>query len=163
MWYFFGFLVAVTMMGAALYFQHVLYLEPCPLCIFQRLAVIAIGFICLVAMLHNPSGWGKRFYALIISATSLIGLGVALRHSYLQRFPPSEYAECGPGLEVWLETLPLTKTLEKVLQGTGDCSNVVMRFLGLSIPEWTALAFLAFALFGLIALFSRARRQRRFM
>ncbi len=151
--YLLGFLICAALIGTALYMQYVQYLDPCPLCIFQRIAFIAIGLICLVATFHHPEHFGHKIYGAGIGLSALTGLGLALRQSWLQHNPPDGFAECGPGLETWLETLPVGEIIQKVLTGTGDCADIVWKFLGLSIPEWAALMFLGFIAFSIRQIF----------
>ena len=151
-----GFLVSCGLIAVALYFQFVLLYEPCPLCILQRLGFIAVGLICLVAALHNPEVTGHRFYGGLITLASLTGLGIAGRHIWLQNNPPA-VAECGPGVNYWLETLPVGEVIQRMFTGNGDCTEILWQFLGLSIPAWSALMFSAFTVFGLRQLFLRRR------
>ncbi len=150
--YLFGFIICVALMGVALFMQYVMHYEPCPLCIFQRISFIVIGLICLVAAAHNPAYIGHKIYGTLIAIAALFGLGLAIRHSWLQHNPP-EFVECGGGLEYWLETLPTNKVVEKILQGTGECTDVVWKFMGLSIPEWTAIMYFGFTLFAIRQIF----------
>ena len=94
-----GFLACAGMMGFALYAQHVLLLDPCPLCIIQRIATILTGAVFLVAALHNPRGYGSKVYAACLVLTAGFGVGVASWHVHLQNLPPSEVPSCGPGFE----------------------------------------------------------------
>ena len=144
--YILGFLVCCGLIAVALFMQFGLGYEPCPLCIFQRLVFVAIGLICLVAALHNPDISGHKPYGSLIGIAGLIGLGLSLRHSWLQHNPP-DIVECGAGLDYWIETLPVGEIFKKVLTGTGECSDVVWKFVGLSIPEWTAIMYLGFIVF----------------
>ena len=131
-----GFAVCAGLMGFALFAQHVLLLDPCPLCVFQRVAVISIGIIFLVAALHNPSGVGRFVYALLLALAAIGGGAVAGRHAWLQQLPPDQVPTCGPGLDYMLETLPFTEVLGKVFTGSGECAEIVWQFLGLSMPGW---------------------------
>jgi len=141
------------MMGTALiYFQHVLQLEPCPLCIFQRVVVIALGMVFLVATLHNPSGPGVRVYGALVTLVATTGAGIAGRHVWLQNLPPDQVPDCGPGLDYILEVFPVGEALRMVLHGSGECAQVLWRFLGLTIPGWTLVAFSGFILYGLLIL-----------
>ena len=148
------FVVSAALIGVALYMQHVMGLEPCPLCIFQRLFVMGIGAVALVAAIHDPARIGRRVYAALLAALALLGAGVAGRHVWLQGLPPDRVPECGPGLEYMLEAFPLLDTLEMVLTGSGECAEVSWDFLGLTIPGWTLIAFAAFALLALVLLFT---------
>ncbi|HYQ70710.1 MAG TPA: disulfide bond formation protein B [Gammaproteobacteria bacterium] len=145
-----GFLACIAMMGTALiYFQFLLQLEPCPLCIMQRMVVISIAVVLLVATLHNPRGQGVRVYGALVTLVAATGAAIAGRHVYLQNLPPDQVPECGPGLDYILEVFPLSEALQMVLHGSGECAEVLWRFLGLSIPGWTLIAFSGFILYGL--------------
>ena len=152
-----GFLLTVGMMATAFFFQYVMELEPCPLCIAQRVVVIAMGIIFLVAFLHGPVSSGvRRFYGFLLTLASIAGLIVAGRHTWLQHLPEDRVPECGPGLEFWMERLPAAEVVQKVFQGSGECSEVVFTFLGLSIPEWSLIVFVFLLLYSL-KLFVKAR------
>jgi disulfide bond formation protein DsbB len=151
------FLACAGLVGFALYLQHVQTLEPCPLCILQRYAFIALGIVALVAFLHNPAGAGKRVYGALLLLFSLTGAGIAGRHVWLQH-QPRMAADCGPGLDYMLETFPLTSALPMIFKGSGDCAEIAWRFLGLSIPEWALIWFVIFAFAASFALASRQAR-----
>ena len=144
-----GFLGCLALLAIALYMQHVMGLEPCPLCILQRVAVIAIGVVLLVATLHNPIGWGQRVYGGLTALLALFGLATAGRNVWLQHLPPERVPDCGPGLDYMLEVFPLGRTLEMVFSGSGECAEVQWTFLGFSIPEWMLPVFLFFFVVGL--------------
>ncbi|MGD2138621.1 MAG: disulfide bond formation protein B [Gammaproteobacteria bacterium] len=145
-----GFLGCLGMMGTALaYFQYYLQLEPCPLCIMQRVVVISIAAVLLVATLHNPRDRGVRIYGILVTLIAATGAAIAGRHIWLQNLPPDQVPECGPGLDYILEVFPPGEALQMVLQGSGECAEVLWRFLGLSIPGWTLVAFSGFILYGL--------------
>ena len=135
-----GFLSCAGLMGFALYAQHVLLLDPCPLCDFQRVAVISIGIVFLIAALHDPSGWGGRGYAALLTLFAAVGVGVSAWHVRLQNLPPSEVPSCGPGLDYMLENFPLGDALRMVFKGSGECADVVWSFLGLSMPAWVLIS-----------------------
>lgn len=141
-----GFLGCVVLIGTALYMQHVMGLEPCPLCILQRIAVIGMGVVLLVAALHNPAGWGRRVYAGVTALVALFGLVTAGRNVWLQHLPPDRVPDCGPGLDYMLEVFPLSRTLEMVFTGSGECAEVQWTLLGFSIPEWMLLVFAVYFL-----------------
>ena len=144
-WFFFGFLACLCAMFTAAYFQLIEELEPCPLCISQRIMIVAVGLTCLIAVLHNPKQTGIRIYAIVGGILALMGAGISTRHVWLQHLPPEEVPTCGPGLAYIFENFPLSKTLETMLSGTGDCAEILWTFLGLSIPAWTLLSFLGLA------------------
>lgn len=141
-----GFLACCGLLAYAYYLQHVAYLDPCPLCIFQRLAFMGMGMLFLIGGIHDPSGWGGRSYAMLVSLFGVLGAALAARHIYLQNLPPDQVPECGPGLSYLMDTLPMTEVLAKVLSGSGECAEIAWRFLGLSMPWWTLIWYV-----GLIA------------
>lgn len=142
-----GFLVSCALMAAALYMQYGLKLEPCPLCIFQRLFVIALGTVALLGALHNPVLTGRRVYAALIALLALGGGAVAARQVWLQHLPADQVPECGPGLDYLLETFPLRETLRLVLRGSGECAEVEWTLLDFSIAEWMLAVFAAYLLY----------------
>lgn len=132
-------------------------LEPCPLCWLQRFGFMAVGLVSLVAALHGPRQLGIRLYGLLLIITAGAGLGMAGRQLWLQSLPADQVPACGPSVDYMLEVLPLAEVLATALKGTGDCAAVVWRFLGLSIPGWTAVFFTLLVLAGLIMLFHRVK------
>jgi disulfide bond formation protein DsbB len=140
-----GFAACLLLLGYALYAQHVLGLEPCPLCIFQRVAVAGLGAVFALALLQGSRGRAARVYALLLGAVALAGMGVAGRHVWLQNLPADQVPACGPGLDYMMEYLPLRETLSMVLSGSGECAEVDWSLLGLSMPAWV---FIALAMLG---------------
>jgi disulfide bond formation protein DsbB len=145
-----GFAACAGLLGYAYYVQFIDGLEPCPLCIFQRVAFITMGVIFLLAALHNPGRTAGRVYALLLAVAGLAGTAIAGRHVWLQHLPSEQVPECGPGLEYMLDVFPLTDALRMVFTGSGECANVDWVFLGLSMPAWALLCFLALAAVGVI-------------
>lgn len=147
-------LASIVGMSFALYLEHFQGLEPCPLCIFQRVGLMAMGIVALIAFLHNPvSHVVKRFYAFLASLGILWSVGVAGRHVWIQHLPPDQVPSCGPGLNYWLDTLPFRAVLEQVLKGSGECAAIDWTFLGLPLPTWSLLFFSALLLVCLWLLF----------
>lgn len=153
-----GFVACFLLIASALVMQHVFELEPCPLCIFQRISFMVAGGLFLIGALFNPVSAGKRA---LISGLNLLalatGIGLALRHIWLQNLPPSEVPSCGPGLDYMMEVLPFTSVVRQVLSGSGECAEISWAFLGLSIPWWTLFAYIGLA--GLIFLAHRKAKQ----
>ena len=138
------FLVCAALIGTAIYMQEQMWLEPCPMCILQRYAFVAIGVAALVAALHGPrAGVALKIYASAVVLFALVGGGTAIRQSWLQHNPPKSQS-CGTDLEFLLENFPLAQALPKIFAGSGDCAAVKWRFLGLSIPEWALVWFVIF-------------------
>jgi len=151
--FFLGFLACFSMLAVGAYFQFVENMAPCPLCISQRIAILATGIILLTASIHNPSSTkGIRYYAFSGATTALIGSGISARHVWLQNLPPEEVPECSPGLSYIFENFPLTETINLMLNGTGECADVLWTLFGISIPGWTFVAFIALAILSLFQL-----------
>lgn len=143
--YVLGFLVCAGLMAWALWLQYGLLLEPCPLCVFQRVAVIAIGLVFLVAAVHNPGPIGAIVYAGFAFVTGAIGAALAAWQVWIQAQPPGTVASCGMSLDYMLETMPLADVIGTVLKGSGECADQGWLFLGLAIPSWTFVFFVAMA------------------
>ena len=150
------FLATVVAMLAVLGLQYYDHLDPCPLCVLQRVGMIATGSVALVAFLHGPAGVGRRIYAGLTLLAALGGAAVSARHVWLQHLPPDEAPACGPGLDYWLDTFPLHEVIAKILHGTGECAVVDWTFLGLALPSW---AFLGFVGLAVIAIWQLLRRS----
>ena len=142
-------LLCAALVVFALYLQYAKGIDPCPLCLIQRVVVIAIGAVCMLAACHNPDIIGRRAYGLLTVILAGLGVAVAGRHIWLQNLPAEEVPACGPGLIYILENFPLGDALDLVLSGSGECAEVAWRFLGLTIPGWTLVVFLGLFLFGL--------------
>lgn len=151
----YGAVLCAVLMATALYMQHALHLEPCPLCIFQRLFVTALGVVMLAGAVHDPRAFGRRIYGGLVLLFALLGVAVAGRHVWLQHLPADQVPECGPGLAYMLDAFPLSETLALVFRGSGECAEVQWTFMALSIPEWTLLIFLGIAVFGVYLLATR--------
>jgi len=142
-------LAVVSMLFARFYLQAFLNLEACPLCMTQRVFVVAWGLIALIAALHSPRGWGSRIYAALCGLAAFGGAAVAARHVWLQHLPEDQVPACGPSLDYMLENLPFEDTLSIVFAGDGNCADVTWSFLGFSIPEQTFAVFCAAILISL--------------
>ncbi|MEE4185909.1 MAG: disulfide bond formation protein B [Gammaproteobacteria bacterium] len=146
-----GALACAGMMGFALYAQHGLGLEPCPLCVFQRVAVIALGVIFALAAMHNPGPLGRPIYAGLLLLAGCAGMGVAGRHVWLQNLPPDKVPACGPGLDFMLESFPMLEMLELVLSGSGECADIAWSLAGLTMPMWVFICCAGLTALGMLA------------
>jgi disulfide bond formation protein DsbB len=135
------FAACAGLVAFALYLQHAQGLEPCPMCILQRYAFILTGVVAAAAAVHAPQRTGRSIYSLALLLTAGSGAGVAARHAWLERHPPKIF-DCGADLGYMMESFPLAEALPMIFRGTGDCSKVLWRFLGLSIAEWALVWFL---------------------
>ena len=147
---------SVAMLAFGLYLQHVVGLEPCPMCIVQRYALV------LVAVVAGVTACASR-KSLLVTGSSLMvllsGLGafVAARQSFLQWYPP-EVASCGRDLYGMIETFPLKRAIPMIFKGSGDCSKVDWTFLGGSIANWSFVCFAGIALVGLLLIFRQLKK-----
>lgn len=155
------FVVCAALLAVAFYMEYVMLLDPCPLCWLQRYAFMAVGLVSLLAAVHNPAGWGGRFYGLLMALLSGAGLGLASRQLWLQSLPADQVPSCGPSVDYLLDILPLREVLSIAIRGTGDCAEVLWRFLGLSIAGWTAIFFTLITVIGLAILVGAIRPSRR--
>ena len=135
-----GALVCVLLLAFALYSEFYLGLVPCPLCIFQRVGMAALGLALVLAALP-PGQWrlARVVGAVLVALAALATVGVAARHLYIQSLPPGSVAACGASLDYMLDVFPLTDVLRKVLTGSGECAKVQWTLLGLSMPGWVML------------------------
>jgi disulfide bond formation protein DsbB len=149
----FGFAVCASLLGYAVFAQYGQMFEPCPLCIFQRLAMAAVAVVALLGALHSPkSPIGRLIYGLVAFLAAATGAGIAARHVWLQHLPPDQVPACGPGLSYMIESLPsYLDVFKKVLAGSGECAEVNWTLFGLSMPEWTLLCFTLLAIGALTA------------
>ena len=149
--FFLGFFGCIGLLAIGAYLQFVLDLQPCPLCISQRLAILATGLVYLLAALHNQS---RKVYVILIALSASIGAAISVRHIWLQHLPPDEVPECSPGLEYVFQNFPLGETIKLMLTGTGECAKVDWTLLGFSIPEMTLAAFLGLGGFAILQIFN---------
>lgn len=123
------------------YLQFIEDIEPCPLCILQRMCYIAAGTVAVIGAIHAPRRFGGVVYTIAIAVPAAVGAAIAGRQTWLQHLPPELVPECGASFEFMLEMYPLFETIERSLRGTGDCAEVSWTFLSLSIAEWSLACF----------------------
>jgi protein dithiol:quinone oxidoreductase len=153
-----GFLICAALIGYALYLQHVEMQDPCPLCILQRVAFMAMMPVFLLGAVHAPARRGALVYSTVLVVIATIGAAIAGRQVWLQQLPASQVPACGPGLEYMLERYPLREVLPKVFAGSGECAEAGWRFLGLTIAGWSLVWFV---LLGALAVFLAVLAPRR--
>lgn len=157
-----GFLGCAALIGYAIYTQLYQGLDPCPLCIFQRIAYAALALVFLVGGLHAPrSAGGRRFYGVLVLLAAAAGIGIAGRHVWLQMLPKGTAPACGPPLSFMRETMGSFDVVRKVLTGTGDCGTVDWTLFGMSMPVWSLIGFVLLAGWGLYAAFRRRKSRHR--
>lgn len=143
-------LCVASLLFAIFYLEKTLYLDPCPLCILDRVVILGLGVIFLFALLHNSKSFFVKIYGGFCIILSLIGVLLASRHIWLQNLPKDQVPECGPDIYFMLETLPIFEVLKSVLTGSGSCADVSWTFVGLTIPEQTLILFIIFLVLSVI-------------
>lgn len=147
--------ICVLLLAFGLYLQHVVGLEPCPMCIVQRYAMVLVAVAAGVgATLRKRTGWVVG--AVLVAAFSGFGAFVAARQSWLQWFPP-EIASCGRDFYGMIETFPLQRAIPMIFRGSGDCTKIDWTFLGLSIANWSFIWFSAIALASVVLVVRQLR------
>lgn len=159
-WFFLGFLGCVFLLSMGAYFQFVQGLDPCPLCISQRIAILLTGLVFLSAAIHNPGQKGVTAYSILGAVIALCGAAISTRHVWIQHLPADKVPECGPGLDYVMQNFPLSETIKLMLSGTGDCAKVDWTMLGFSMPAWTLLAFLMLATLSLLQIWNYKEADR---
>jgi len=144
-----GFLVCAALIGWALWLQYGEGLEPCPLCHFQRAAVVLIGLVFLVGTFHNPGRIGAAIYSVLLFLFAALGAALALRQVWLQALPKDQVPACGMGLGYMMDSMPFADVITRVLEGSGECADKGWVFLGLSIAGWTLAFFFTIAVAGI--------------
>ncbi len=147
--YLLGLLVCLLALGFAFYLEFIKHLEPCPLCILQRVMLVLSGFLYLLGFLQGPKRWGIKIYGGLLLISTLIGLGVAARQIYIQSLPISDLSACSPGLHYLWQTLSLNQFMTNVFQGDALCAAMGPKFIIFSLSEWSALLFLLLSLLNL--------------
>ena len=140
-----------------LYLERVLGLEPCPLCVLDRIVLWTLAGVFTLAHFQRPGKRGRIGYDVGLLLIAAIGLGVAGRHVYLQTLPPGSLAECGAGFWFLAEQASMEAAVAAAVRGTGDCGEVQWTFLGLSIPALTLGVFVLLLTLALIDLTRAAR------
>ena len=155
-------IMAVIGMSFALFFlQRYMGFSPCPLCIFQRIGLMVMGGFALIAAIFDPK---SKIVRLLLWLGSLAGIVwaavVAGRHVWLQHLPADQVPSCGPGLDYWLDTLPMQQVLKEVFAGSGECASIEWTFMGLSIPEQSLILFSILILVHVLILWRIVRPAR---
>jgi protein dithiol:quinone oxidoreductase len=149
--------VCVILLAFGLYLQHVVGLEPCPMCIVQRYAMVLIAIAAGVAAAFRSRGAHLAGAGLMVLLAGF-GAFVAARQSWLQWNPP-EVASCGRDFFGMIETFPLQRAIPMIFRGSGDCSKIDWTFLGGSIANWSFVWFLVFGTVGIVLIARQLRRR----
>ena len=155
--------VCYQLLVTAYYFQYVENMEPCPLCIFQRIGVLFVGIWFFLRGVHKPlagSSW-NMFYSVLGLISSILGSIVSIRHIYIQNLPEGEIPACGPALEYLVDMLPISEVIGAVFAGDGECAKSNWDMLGLSMPGWVLVFFVAVAVIMICNIYRHKRPNRR--
>lgn len=152
--------ICAAMLAFGMYLQHVEGLEPCPMCIVQRYALLLVGVWAALAALSRPA-WLQKTWAVLGLVTAAGGAFTAARQSWLQWNPP-EFGTCGRDIYGMIEAFPLRRVVPMIFRGSGDCSAVDWTFLGLTIANWAFVWFTIFAVVLLALLFGRRPARATF-
>lgn len=147
--YLLGFVSCFAIVILALVVQTTYHLEPCPLCISQRIVFMSLGVLFLIAAFIPPAHILKKVFAILQVLTALGGAGVAIRHWYLQANKESMIADCGVGFDYMFENFPLQKAFKLLFRGTGDCAAIDWTLLGLTLPQLALICFVGFAAYAI--------------
>lgn len=154
-----GLLASIAALGFAYLLQYVGGLEPCPLCIFQRIAVAGVGVFCLLGVIHGAGPVGHRIYAVLATLAALAGAAIAARHVWLMHIPADQVPACGPGLDYLVQVMPLQQVMATVLRGDASCATVDGSFAGLSLPAWSLIYFLLLSVAGIAGILGLGARR----
>ncbi|MEO7758152.1 MAG: disulfide bond formation protein B [Dokdonella sp.] len=137
-----GAIACFALLAYAIFEQFQMGIEPCPKCIFQRIAFIAMGIFFLLGAMHGPGVLGRRIYALLVAIAAAVGAVIAVRHLYVQLSPHDPLMEgCGPGLNYLLDSFPIAEAVKKAFMASGDCGEINWTLLGITMPGWTLIWF----------------------
>lgn len=152
-------LACIAMLVYALFLQYYRGLQPCPLCMFQRFAVVGLALVFALALMAADN-WEllRRVVAVLLGLVAAAGAGVAIRHLYIQSLPPGEVPSCGATLDYMLDVFPLSEVVRKVLTGSGECAKIDWTLFGLSMPGWVLIVMVVLGAAG-IAVNWPARRS----
>jgi disulfide bond formation protein DsbB len=131
----------ISAVAFALILQTVGHFEPCPMCIFQRIAFLFCALFFAIGAIHGPRAAGRWVYVALVTLCALVGAGIAGRQTWLQSLPADQVPECGPTLDYLLKMLPVTQVVTLVLKGDGSCAKIDAVFLGITLPGWTLIVF----------------------
>ncbi len=142
---FLAFLLCCILIGSAIYIEETVKLEPCALCIFQRIVFAILGLLFLIGSLFKFKQPMRRFYHLFTALVAFSGVFLATKQVWLEHLPPDQVPTCGASLKYLFQILPVQKAIQVALQGSGSCAKVTWRLLGFSIPSWSLLFFVLLA------------------
>lgn len=157
--FFIATLACFGLLGGGYFIEYVYHIEPCPLCILQRLVFGIIAILFLVGALHNPKGIATYIYSILIMLMSITGSLLAARQIWLQHLPPDQVPSCTAGLNRLLEVYPVLEALKLIFNSSGECSVIDFTILGLSLAEWSLFSFVLLIGFSITLIFLIKKRR----
>ena len=145
-----GFVSCAALMCAAFFFEYGLKLQPCNMCMLQRIAVTELGVVFLLAALHDPGRVGARIYAALIAAAAVVAVSLSARHVWMQMQPAGSLPSCGADFRTMVDMLPFPEVVRRIVNGGGECQAILWSLFGVSMPGWLLLAGSALGLGGLV-------------
>lgn len=155
-----GLFTCIALLAGAYYFQFALDMEPCPLCIMQRVATLMVAIGCLAAFILSSRPIGVFVASIWTLIASLFGLYLAQHHNWLQGLPADQVPSCGPSLEYMIDAFPIMDIITVLLRGNGNCADVSWSFIGLSMPGWLMVFFIGFAMASVFGIFSAWKARK---
>lgn len=157
--YFIGFMVASLLLLTGFYFQWVEGIMPCPLCMLQRFVFAWLIILFFMGILLHAKRRSRMVINVLASLASLSGVFLAGRQTWLQHFPSANGSECGVSLQYMLNALPMNEVVQKIFQGSAECTQRGMEFLYLNMAEWALIWFILFLLVSLCLLFEEFKAK----
>ena len=145
--YFYAFLSIVGIFALALYLEYFKGVNPCPLCILQRVFLGALGITFFIGFVFAKTRLRSIMIGISSVVFSLCGALLAGRQAWIQYLPANQSADCGVSLQYMLHVLPIDQVVKKIFQGTAECSRVDWSFLSLSMAQWSLVSFIIFGIF----------------
>jgi disulfide bond formation protein DsbB len=141
------FIACIILLGIAYFMQYIMGLSPCYLCITQRFFIAIIGLFSLLAFIHNK---GPKIYGLIVAFSALVGGFFASKQLWLQSLPPEKIPACGPPVDYLFDSFNVSEAIKILIQGDGNCAAVQWTFIGISIPGWSLICFIAIVILSVL-------------
>ena len=158
--YLLGFVACFATVGLALLIQTKYNLDPCPLCISQRMVFMGLGLLFLIAAFIKPETIASKIFTILQILTALGGAGIAIRHWWIQAHHDTMVVDCGVGFDYMFENFPLKKMFTLIFKGSGDCAVIDWTFLGLSLPQLSLITFIGFAIYAVYL--ARRKNETRY-
>lgn len=155
-----GFITSITLLASAYYFQFALEMEPCPLCIMQRIATMMVALGCIAGYYLSERPRPLLLASIWTLLSSFFGIYLSNHHNWLQSLPADQVPSCGPSLEYMLDAFPIMEIVTVLLRGNGNCAEVSWSFLGLSMPAWLMIFFIGFAIASAYGVFSAWKTRK---